>query len=151
MKYLHQADNELFTTASELKRVKLSFNESNDLLQSMKTFGDVTVNKITDHTITHNTLKAQQAQFVPDKISTMSIFRIQNRMEVTGRVITGMIVTDDDRLLLCDANPGNSKLVSVYYPSGKYMKMINVRYPLSDITIISTPHRAVVTFAKKKY
>ena len=42
---------------SQLNRVTLSFDESNDVLPSMKTFGDVTVNKITDHTITYKTLK----------------------------------------------------------------------------------------------
>jgi hypothetical protein len=35
-KYLHQADNELQTSTSELKRVSLSFDESNDLLSSIK-------------------------------------------------------------------------------------------------------------------
>ena len=56
-KYLHQVDNELQTMTSQLNRVTLSFDESNDVLPSMKTFGDVTVNKITDHTITYKTLK----------------------------------------------------------------------------------------------
>jgi hypothetical protein len=43
-KCLHQADNDLQTTTSELKRVTLFFDESNDLLPSIKAFGDVTVN-----------------------------------------------------------------------------------------------------------
>ena len=135
-KYLHQADNELQTTTSQLKQVTLSFNESNYLLSSIKTFGDVTVNKIPDHTITHKTLKEQQAQFVPDKTTTISTFKLENRIEDTGSVITGMVVTDDDHLLLCDINPHNSKLVSVYYPGGKYMRGIDVRYPPWDIAII---------------
>jgi hypothetical protein len=42
-KYLHQADNDLQTTTSQLKRVTLSFDESNDLLTAIKAFGDVTV------------------------------------------------------------------------------------------------------------
>jgi hypothetical protein len=50
-KYLYQADNELQTTTSQLNRVTLSFDESNDLLSSIKAFGDVTVSKIIDHTI----------------------------------------------------------------------------------------------------
>ena len=145
--YLHQADNELQTTTSQLKQVTLSFNKSNDLLSSIKTFGDVTVNKITDHTITHKSLKEQQAQFVPDKTTTISTFKLENRIKVTGKVITGMVVTDDDHLLLCDVNPHNSKLVSVYYPGGKYMRRIDVRYPPWEIAIIPRTHRAVVTFA----
>jgi hypothetical protein len=149
-KYLHQADNELQTTTSELKQVTLSFDESNDLLSSIKTFGDVTVNKIIDHTITHKTLKEQQAQFVPDKGTTMSTFKLQNRIEGTGRGITGMVVTDDDHLLLCDVSCVNSELVTVYYPSGKYMKRIDVSYPPWDIAIIPRTHRAVVTFTNKK-
>jgi hypothetical protein len=149
-KYIHQADNELQTTTSELKRVTLSFDESNDLFSSIKKFGDVTVNKIIDHTITHKTLKDQQAQIVSDKTTTMSTFKHQNRIEVTGRVITGMVVTDDDHLLLCDHHPTNGKLVAVYYPSGKYMKRIDVRYPPWDIAIIPRTHRAVVTFSDKK-
>ena len=149
-KYLHQADKELQTTTSELKRVTLSFDESNDLLSSIKTFGDVTVNKIIDHTITHKTLKEQQAQFVPDKGTTMSTFKLQNRIEGTGRGITGMVVTDDDHLLLCDVSCVNSELVTVYYPSGKYMKRIDVSYPPWDIAIIPRTHRAVVTFTNKK-
>jgi hypothetical protein len=32
----------------------------------------------------------------------MSTFKLQNRIEVTVSVITGMVVTDDDHLLLCD-------------------------------------------------
>jgi hypothetical protein len=32
----------------------------------------------------------------------MSTFKLQNRIEDTGRAITGMVVTDDDNLLLCD-------------------------------------------------
>jgi hypothetical protein len=144
--YLHQADNELQTTTSQLKRVTLSFDESNDLLPAIKAFGDVTVNKVTDHTITYKTLKDQQAQFVPDKTTTMSTFKLQNRIEGTGRVITGMVVTDDDHLLLCDHSSENSKLVAVYYPSGKYMKRIDVSYPPWDIAIIPRTHRAVVTF-----
>jgi hypothetical protein len=44
-KYLHQADNDLQTTTSQLKRVTLSFDESNNLLPAIKEFGDVTVNK----------------------------------------------------------------------------------------------------------
>jgi hypothetical protein len=151
-KYLHQADNDLQTTTSQLKRVTLSFDESNDLLSSIKTFGDVTVNKIIDHTITYKTLKDQQAQFVSDKTITMSTFKLQNRIEVevTGRVITGMVVTDDDHLLLCDHSSENSKLVTVYYPSIKYMKTIDVSYRPWDIAIIPRTHRAVVTFNNKK-
>jgi hypothetical protein len=143
-KYLHQADNELQTTTSQLKRVTLSFDESNDVLPAIKAFGDVTVNKIIDHTITYKTLKHQQAQFVSDKTTTMSTFKHQNRIEVTGWIITGMVVTDDDHLLLCDHS--SSKLVAVYYPSGKYMKRIDVSYPPWDIAIIPRTHRAVVTF-----
>ena len=75
-KYIHQADNELQTTRSELKRVTISFDESNDLLSSIKTFGDVAVNNIFDHTITHKTLKDQKAQFVSDKTTTMSTFKL---------------------------------------------------------------------------
>ena len=149
-KYLHQADNELQTTTSQLNRVTLSFDESNELLSSIKTFGDVTVNKIIGHTITHKTLKEQQAQFVPDKTTTISTFKLQNRIEDTGRVITGMVVTDDDHLLLCDISSDNSKLLAVYYPSGKYMKKVNVRYRPWDITIIPRTHRAIVTFAHGK-
>jgi hypothetical protein len=119
-------------------------------LSSIKTFGDVTVNKIIDHTITYKTLKDQQAQFVSDKTTTMSTFKLQNRIEDTGRVITGMVVTDDDHLLLCDHSSENSKLVTVYYPSGNYMKRIDVSYPPWDIAIIPRTHRAVVTFNNKK-
>jgi hypothetical protein len=82
----------------------------------------VTVNKI----ITHKTRKDQQAQFVSDKTTTMSTFKLDNRIEDTGTVITGMVVTDDDHLLLCDHNSENNKLVTVYYPNGKYMKTIYV-------------------------
>ena len=144
--YLHQADNELRTTTSQLKRVTFSFDESNDLLPAINSFGDVTVNKIIDHTITHKTLKEQQAQFVPDKTTTLSTFKLQNHIEVTGRVITGMVVTDDDHLLLCDFNCLNSKLLAVYYPSGKYMKTIDMSYRPWDIAIIPRTHKAVVTF-----
>ena len=148
-KYLHQVDNELQTTTSQLNRVTLSFDESNDLLSSIKTFGDVTVNKIIDHGITHKTIKDQQAQFVSAKTTTMSTFKLQNRIVVTGRVITGMVVTDDDHLLLCGHFNIDSKLVAVYYPSGKYMKTIDVSYPPWDIAIIPGTHRAVVTFINK--
>jgi hypothetical protein len=141
-KYLHQADNDLQTTTSQLKRVTLSFDESNDLLSSIKTFGDVTVNKIIDHIITYKTLKDQ---FVPDKTTTPSTFKHQNSIENRGRVITGMVVTDDDHLLLCDVSFVNSKLVTVYYPSGKYMKTIDVSNLPWDIAIIPRTHRAVVT------
>jgi hypothetical protein len=147
-KYLHQADNDLQTTTSQLKRVTLSFDESSDLLPAIKAFGDVTVNKVTDHTITHKILKDQQAQFVSDKTITMSTFKLQNRIEDTGRVITGMVVTDDDHLLLCDCSR-DSKLVTVYYPSGQYMKRIDVSYRPWDIAIIPRIHRAVVTFDKR--
>ena len=149
-KYLHQADNELQTTTSQLNRVTLSFDESNDLLSSIKTFGDVTVNKIIDHGITHKTIKDQQAQFVSDKTTTMSTFKLQNRIEDTGRAINGMVVTDDDHLLLCDYSYFSGKLVTVYYPSGKYMKTIHVCFQPWDITIIPRTHRAVVTFDNKK-
>jgi hypothetical protein len=148
-KCLHQADNDLQTTTSELKRVTLSFDESNDLLPSIKAFGDVTVNKVTDHTITYKTPKDQQAQFVSDKTTIMSTFKLQNRIEVTGRAITGMVVTDDNHLLLCDHHHVNSKFFTVYYPSGKYMKTIDVHYPPWDIAIIPKAHRAVVTLTQK--
>ena len=148
--YIHQADNELQTTTSELKRVTLSFDESYDLFSPINSFGDVTVNKIIDHTITNKTLNDQQAQFVSDKTTTMSTFKLQNRIEGTGRAITCMVVTDDDYLLLCDVSCINSKLVAVYYPSGKYMKTINVRYRPWDIAIILRTHRAVVTFGDKR-
>ena len=149
-KCLHQADNDLQATTSQLKRVTLSFDESNDLLSAIKAFGDVTVNKITDHTITHKTIKDQQAQIVSDKTTTMSTFKLQNRIEVKGRGITGMVVTDDDHLLLCDYSRVDSYLVAVYYPSGKYTKSIDVSYPPWDIAIIPRTHRAVVTFGIKK-
>jgi hypothetical protein len=48
---------------------------------------------------------------------TISTFKLQNRIEDTGSVITSMVVTDDDHLLLCDYNSG--RLVAAYYPSGK--------------------------------
>jgi hypothetical protein len=57
-----------------------------------------------------------------------------------------MVVTDDDHLLLCDYHPNSSKLVTVYYPSGKYMKTIHVCYRPWDIAIIPRTHRAVVIF-----
>jgi hypothetical protein len=82
----------------------------------------------------------------------MSTFKLQNRIEGTGRGITGMVVTDDDHLLLCDHHPDSSKLVTVYYPSGKYMKTIHVCYRPWDIAIIPRTHRthrAVVTFDNK--
>jgi hypothetical protein len=79
----------------------------------------------------------------------MSTFKLQNRIEDTGRVTTGMVVTDDDHLLLCDKLSIGNKLVAVYYPSGKYMKSIDVMYPPWDIAIISRTHRAVVTFINK--
>jgi hypothetical protein len=146
-KYIHQADNELQTTTSELKRVTLSFDESSDLFSSIKTFGDVTANRIIDHTITHKTQKDQQAQFVSDKTTTMSTFKLQNRIKVKGRISTGMVVIDDDHLLLCDYNSG--KLVAIY-PRRNYMKIIDVRYRPWDIAIIPRTHRAVVTFTNKK-
>jgi DNA-binding beta-propeller fold protein YncE len=149
-KYLHQADKDLQTTTSQLKRVTLSFDESNDLLPAINAFGDVTVNKIIDHTITHKTLKDQQAQFVSDKTTTISTFKLQNHIEDTGRAITGMVVTDDDHLLLCDCSSEDSKLVTVYYPSGKYMKTIDVSDPPWDIAIIPSTRRAVVTFGNNK-
>jgi hypothetical protein len=71
----------------------------------------------------------------------MSTFKLQNRIEGIGRGITGMVVTDDDHLLLCDR--GN-KLVAVYYPSGKYMKRIDTSDLPWDIAIIPRTHRAVV-------
>jgi hypothetical protein len=37
---------------------------------------------------------------VSDKTTTMSTFKLQNRIENTGEIITGMVVTDDDHLLL---------------------------------------------------
>jgi hypothetical protein len=148
--YLHQADNELRTTTSQLKRVTFSFDESSDVLPAINSFGDVTVNKIIDHTITHKTLREEQAQFVPDKTTTLSTFKLQNHIEVTGRGITGMVVTDDDHLLLCDHSSENSQLVAVYYPSGQYMKTIDVRYRPWDIAIIPRTHRAVVTFGNRK-
>jgi hypothetical protein len=77
----------------------------------------------------------------------MSTFKLQNRIEDTGSIITGMVVTDDDHLLLCNYNSG--KLVAVYYPSGKYMKRIDMMYPPWDIAILPKTHRAVVTFTKK--
>ena len=146
--YIHQADNELQTTTSQLNRATLSFDESKYVLPSIKTFGDVTVNNITDHIITHKTLKEQQAQFVSDKTTTLSTFKLQKRIENTGTLITNMVVTEDNHLLLCDYNHQNSKLVAVYYPSGTYMKTINVDYPPWDIAIIPKARRAVVTFAK---
>jgi DNA-binding beta-propeller fold protein YncE len=149
-KYLHQADKDLQTTTSQLKRVTLSFDESNDLLPAIKAFGDVTVNKIIDHTITHKTLKDQQAQFVSDKTTTISTFKLQNHIEDTGRAITGMVVTYDDHLLLCDCSSEDSKLVTVYYPSGKYMKTIDVSDSPWDIAIIPSTRRAVVTFGNNK-
>jgi hypothetical protein len=65
-KCLHQADNDLHTTTSQLKRVTLSYDESKDLLPAIKAFGDVRVNKLTDYTITYKTPKDQQAQFVSE-------------------------------------------------------------------------------------
>jgi hypothetical protein len=80
----------------------------------------------------------------------MSTCKLQNRIEVTGKGITGIVVTDDDHLLLCYYSYISSKLVAVYYPSGKYMKRIDVRYQPWDIAIIPRTHRAVVTFTNKK-
>jgi len=79
----------------------------------------------------------------------MSTFKLQNRIEDTGTIITGMVVTDDNHLLLCDHHHVNSKFLTVYYPSGKYMKTIDVHHTPWDIAIIPKVHRAVVTFAKK--
>jgi hypothetical protein len=66
-------------------------------------------------------------------------------------VVTGsLVVTDDDHLLLCDYRRDDSNLVAVYYPSGKYMKIIDVSYPPWDIAIVPRAHRAVVTFTNSK-
>jgi hypothetical protein len=69
-----------------------------------------------------------------------------NELMDGNKHITGMVVTDDDHLLLCDYNSGNGKLVTVYYHSGKYMKAIDVMYRPWDIAIIPRTHRAIVTF-----
>ena len=82
-------------------------------------------------------------QFVPDKTTASLTFKLQHRIEYTGRYITGMVVTDYDHLLLCN---NSRKLLAVYYLSGKYMKTIDVSYPPWDIAIISRTHRAVVPF-----
>jgi hypothetical protein len=44
----------------------------------------------------------------------MSTFKLPNRIEDTGGANTGMVVTDDDHLLLCDHSFANGKLVTVY-------------------------------------
>jgi hypothetical protein len=58
----------------------------------------------------------------------MSTFKLQNRIEDTGRVITGMVVTDDDHLLLCDFNCVNSKLLAVYVYVYPVDNVIVLRY-----------------------
>jgi hypothetical protein len=44
----------------------------------------------------------------------------------------------------------SNELETVYNPSGKYMKTIDVGYRPWDIAIIPRTHRAVVTFTNKK-
>jgi hypothetical protein len=67
----------------------------------------------------------------------MSTFKLQNRIEDTGRVITGMVVTDNDHLLLCDVNPDNGKLVAAYYHNGEYMKTIDVPPSVTNNDVIT--------------
>jgi hypothetical protein len=111
-------------------------------LPSIKTFADVTVNKIIYHTKTHKTLKEEEAQFVPEKATSISPFKLQNRIKDTESFITGMVVTEDNLLLICEYSCDNSKLVVVYYSSGNYMNTIDVSHRPWDLSVIPRTHRA---------
>jgi hypothetical protein len=76
----------------------------------------------------------------------MSTYKLQNRIEVTGRAITGMVVMVWSVTLLTVTSPNALMDGNKSFDSSKESV---TRFNSDDIAIIPKAHRAVVTFTQK--
>ncbi|XP_052080156.1 uncharacterized protein LOC127718220 [Mytilus californianus] len=96
--------------------------------------------------ITHKPSKHTQAQIPPEYAKMPTKFKLKNEFKVScfdGR-IGNMIVTNDDRLLLCYMGD-KSKALSIWSGAGDHIKDCKLATPAWGIAIIPGTNEAVVT------
>ncbi|CAC5374431.1 unnamed protein product [Mytilus coruscus] len=99
--------------------------------------------------ITFRSATLIQAQAPSQSAATLQVFQYHSRIDVTGKAITGMTVTDQNVLLLCDYKYCGSEMVLAYSDTGIFLNTIKMPAPVWDIAMIPGSCKAVVTFNNK--
>ena len=90
-----------------------------------------------------------QAQAPSQSAATLQVFQYHSKINATGKAITGMTVTDQNVLLLCDYKYCGNETVSAYTDTGIFLKAIKMPGPVWDVAMIPGSCKAVVTFNSK--
>lgn len=139
-----QIEEDLQNRQQKFKDVRLEYRES-DELSKIESFGNVAVKQELSSLSYHST-KQRQAQTLSVQ-TTCQTLELQSKIDVSGKTITGMAITDDNMLLLCDHGCYE---VFVYNEMNQYIRSVQMSSSPWDITVIRNKPTAVVTFGTRK-
>ncbi|VDI17567.1 Hypothetical predicted protein [Mytilus galloprovincialis] len=123
--------------------VRIEFHKS-DAVSKVESFGNVAV-KREPSPLSFCPENQRQAQTLSVHTTCQS-FELETKINVSGKTITGMAITDDNKLLLC--NRGNYDVL-VYNEMNQYITSVKLSSDLWDITVIPKNPIAVVTLCSR--
>ena len=126
----------------ELKDYRVTINASNDVgidFQSCFTFNVESKQCDTNWQFPLQ----QQAQVLSDKGKAPTKFELEQSFPVTG-CITCMVTTDNDVLILCNAD-NNAEAISSWTTEGKHLKSCRFESRVWGVAVTKNPNQAVVT------
>ncbi|XP_076117793.1 uncharacterized protein LOC143085382 [Mytilus galloprovincialis] len=140
---ISKIEENLQNRLQKFEDVWIEFRESDEVAK-VESLGNVTV-KRQPSSVSFHPEKQRQAQTLLVQ-TTCQTFELETKIDVSGKTITGMAITDDNMLLLCDH--GCYK-VFVYNEMNQYISSVNMSSSPWDITVIPKNSTAVVTFNTK--
>lgn len=139
-------EEDLQIQLQKFKDVRIEFRESDDL-SKIESFGNVTV-KREPPSLSYHQPKQRQAQTISGQTNSKT-FELQSKIDISGKTITGMAITNDNHLLLCDRILEHNKVL-VYNEMNQQITSVQMSSGPWDITVIPNKPTAVVTFGTKR-
>lgn len=140
---ISKIEENLQNRLQKFEDVWIEFRESDEVAK-VESFGNVTV-KRQPSSVSFHPEKQRQAQTLSVQ-TTCQTFELETKIDVSGKSITGMAITDDNMLLLCDHGCYE---VFVYNEMNQYISSVKMSSSTWDITVIPKNSTAVVTFYTK--
>ncbi|VDI63810.1 Hypothetical predicted protein [Mytilus galloprovincialis] len=140
---ISKIEENLQSRLQKFEDVWIEFQESAEVAK-VESFGNVTV-KRQPSSVSFHPEKQRQAQTLSVQ-TTCQTFELETQIDVSGKSITGMAITDDNMLLLCDHGCYE---VFVYNEMNQYISSVKMSSQTWDITVIPKNSTAVVTFDTK--
>ncbi|XP_063427115.1 E3 ubiquitin-protein ligase TRIM71-like [Mytilus trossulus] len=122
--------------------------EATDFISVIKSFGSVKI-KSSSCTVAYQPPKHLQAQTREIFSKVPSTFELEKKVEIPAGRITGMVVTNDNKLILCkDGIDGNN--VSMWTETGQHIKSCTADGRPFGIAIVPGTNEGVVTLSNAK-